>query len=475
MIKPTKEAYIIAIIILGAIFLVFAKPFAISEETKWGVYPVWGRLQCERVDDIKRVSNLITIPKEGGYINCGVDELTAKCDIYLSAVTPKWWSGSVRTYYKKCSDLNGVNCDPQYTQIVTQEGMDKLITTIDKGQSVKLYTERVLWFNTEADYYKKYYRWGLSTYIEGALYQTPGTCRITDKPALLSRIPIQHADTEYLKFSGGLGQSYVNFVTKWVFGPPVNVFKHPYYGEVYCEDGNIYKIRTLKTADQKVYKIRDKEYTDYTGNIYITPAEFIKREECCPGMSTPVLTCGDDFKWHKKPGSCTSSIECANGGMWYSKASKTACRSVCVNNLCKEECKTVECSSDADCIPPKHCDPRDWKCRYDVPNPYCGDNICNSDESQLTCCKDCGCPKGQECIDNKCEIKPVGDCESCFEWLREKLTKEKYCNPTKQRKLLWIIPIGGTNQDTLCPIFLTVLGSIIALTTTYIIVMVRRR
>ncbi len=475
MIKPTKEAYIISVLVLiTVLFLVFAKPFAVTGTT-WGVYPIWGRLQCERVDDVKRTSNLITIPKEGGYINCGDKELTAECDIYLSAKKPVWWAGEVRTYYKKCNDLNGINCDPQYTKVWTQEGMDNLIVTITNGQSVKLYTERFLWVNTEADYYKKYYRWGLSTYIEGALYQTPGTCRITDTPSLLSRIPIQHADAEYLKFSGGLGQSYINFITKWVFGPPVNVYNHFIYGEVYCEGGNIYKIRTLKTADQTVYKIRDRSYTDTTGNIYITPSEFIKKEPCCPGMSTGLMTCGNDFQWHMKPGTCTSSIDCANGGQWYSSKSKTACRSTCVNNYCKEECKTVECSMDADCIPPKHCDPRDWTCKMDTPNPFCGDTICNSDESQLTCCKDCGCPEGQGCVNNKCEVGVIKGCGDCFSWLWNILKGKTYCTPKPADKLLWILPIPLTAQDSVCPIFLTVLGSIIALTTTYIIIMIKRK
>jgi len=32
----------------------------------------------------------------------------------------------------------------------------------------------------------------------------------------------------------------------------------------------------------------------------------------------------------------------------------------------------------------------------------CGDGLCNSDESQASCCYDCGCPVGKFCVENKC-------------------------------------------------------------------------
>jgi len=39
-----------------------------------------------------------------------------------------------------------------------------------------------------------------------------------------------------------------------------------------------------------------------------------------------------------------------------------------------------------------------------VDNQYCGDQICQFNENQDNCCKDCGCPSGQVCINNTCEI-----------------------------------------------------------------------
>jgi len=34
--------------------------------------------------------------------------------------------------------------------------------------------------------------------------------------------------------------------------------------------------------------------------------------------------------------------------------------------------------------------------------PICGNRICENGENQENCCKDCGCPSGYKCIENKC-------------------------------------------------------------------------
>jgi len=44
-----------------------------------------------------------------------------------------------------------------------------------------------------------------------------------------------------------------------------------------------------------------------------------------------------------------------------------------------------------------------------IPSPiiggqYCGDQICQFNENQINCCKDCGCPSNQVCVNNECKI-----------------------------------------------------------------------
>ncbi len=36
---------------------------------------------------------------------------------------------------------------------------------------------------------------------------------------------------------------------------------------------------------------------------------------------------------------------------------------------------------------------------------YCGDKICQFNENQNNCCKDCGCPTGQVCVNNECQVQ----------------------------------------------------------------------
>ncbi len=42
----------------------------------------------------------------------------------------------------------------------------------------------------------------------------------------------------------------------------------------------------------------------------------------------------------------------------------------------------------------------------------CGDKICDKGESKITCCKDCGCQPGFDCIDNQCLAHVDDECAS---------------------------------------------------------------
>jgi len=74
------------------------------------------------------------------------------------------------------------------------------------------------------------------------------------------------------------------------------------------------------------------------------------------------------------------------------------------------------CDQLSNCEESKH----NFTTRSDQPGPdgdNCGDNYCGSNESQTTCCKDCGCSLGYICVDNICRINlgsscSNGNCES---------------------------------------------------------------
>jgi archaellum component FlaF (FlaF/FlaG flagellin family) len=42
------------------------------------------------------------------------------------------------------------------------------------------------------------------------------------------------------------------------------------------------------------------------------------------------------------------------------------------------------------------------ECLVVVQKTVCGNKICETGETQENCCKDCGCPSGYKCIENKC-------------------------------------------------------------------------
>lgn len=51
--------------------------------------------------------------------------------------------------------------------------------------------------------------------------------------------------------------------------------------------------------------------------------------------------------------------------------------------------------------------------------------------------------------------KPV--CASCFGWMWNKVTGNKYCTPQPAKKILGIIPVPATSQNSVCPWFLLIL------------------
>ena len=59
------------------------------------------------------------------------------------------------------------------------------------------------------------------------------------------------------------------------------------------------------------------------------------------------------------------------------------------NNICDEDLGEDEYLCPNECL----------KLEKDA---ICGNKVCESGETQENCCKDCGCPKGFHCIENKC-------------------------------------------------------------------------
>jgi len=81
---------------------------------------------------------------------------------------------------------------------------------------------------------------------------------------------------------------------------------------------------------------------------------------------------------------------------------------------------------------------------FTKPKKVCGNSICEIGEDSISCCKDCGCPKGYECKENKCIVKEAeagfcgdGKCqknENCWRCPQDcKCSENEYCSSQLER------------------------------------------
>jgi hypothetical protein len=84
---------------------------------------------------------------------------------------------------------------------------------------------------------------------------------------------------------------------------------------------------------------------------------------------------------------------------------------------CPQDCPSGSADGVCDLIKDGRCDPdcspgADPDCvnsSSNISESICGNNVCDSNETQENCCKDCGCPKDMSCIDNKCISNTCGN------------------------------------------------------------------
>lgn len=127
-------------------------------------------------------------------------------------------------------------------------------------------------------------------------------------------------------------------------------------------------------------------------------------------------------------------IPCNNNGVCDEYESYLSCPSDCPLN----ELDGI-CTKDNDGVCDPDCSPgADPDCEETQNTGVCGNNLCESNETQDNCCKDCGCPTDMKCANNKCESEKCGDgkcdkgenhgnCQKdCFSGL-----KDGYCDGIK--------------------------------------------
>ncbi len=411
------------------------------------IIPIWGRIECGRLQDFPE-EHITSFNENGAIIKCGDNEYSPRCE----------------QVYVQCSEDNSLvavrfdSHDKIYGSVaesapckIGQTGSDTLckldvpvstgskntwvpteLTTMYNGQRMQVYCAKpklfgLLGYNFYPGKIKEtYYPYGLQYYLEGARivtnYQDCTFGNLERGRIKMGTCPNQNP----LPFD-----NWCNFVTKWVIGPSF-MNTEIYQGrEVFCEGNSISEIDDL---------VMDN------GDNYRIVGSHIKTVECCPRLAG----CGSDFKWEPvpEPDECITSKQCANGGVWTSHGGKEIAREVCEDGICTRETKSVECSTNNDCPTNYICDKVNWKCIQQGPTT-CGDGVCDKEigENYYTCPPDCGAPP------------TPGDCESCFDWLRNKVAAGTFCTPKPAPKILFGL-ITGIGQNEICPIYLLFLLAI---------------
>ncbi len=241
--------------------------------------------------------------------------------------------------------------------------------------------------------YSNYIPYGLVVYDSGMkkIYNTKN-CDIRTLSGTTQRQLCTKSDSNACKKTIGsqstLGYDQtVNYLGDWI---PVSFDESKkivdYNGQkAFCQINTIYSLGEFETK----------------GGCYYYPKEVIDTVQCCPGMQSAGLTCGNDFKWHPQESiviQCKSDIECTGQGTFvpdYSKEGNYVSKWKCINNKCvKVQSNKVDClPPDLGCPSGQVCNPnKGYICEYQKGNiPIkCGDGICSQPyESQYSCPQDC--------------------------------------------------------------------------------------
>ena len=221
-------------------------------------------------------------------------------------------------------------------------------------------------------------------------------------------------------------------------------------------DGNTQTLNNqfvfCEKSSHRLYKIAQITSFGRTYNsVILDSSGIVGSVNCCEGETQPNKVCRNG-QWQTISDSycdLNKGVFCREAD-WTSYGTKQVRRFSCVNNQCVPEIKNVECNFNEDCGAGKVCQkgyiPTENKCVGIGTGDICGDNICsNAEYKSASCLKDCPKPP-QTTI-----------CKSCFGWLWNKMTGNKYCTPQPAKKVLGFIPIPLTSQNKVCPLFLLIL------------------
>ena len=357
--------------------------------------PSWEGVTTGKVEAVSYFST-----KAKTFINCGKQENTDKCRIYIKS--PEAFGGgqsSIQVYYTICNKFDGKECGSYTLKQIGSQSFHEL-ESIDEGQSMGIYLNNLVGKGLTGTYKKEYRPWKIYRFDGGAKFEVKAdsSC-FSSNPSLLNDVPSKEKVPNCLTKTGGLGSRWVNYISHYGYGREGRNIVYYKGRKVYCRAGMIYEIATLTLKDGRTIEI-DPNYKkpDDAPEYFETIGERIDDPniECCPNEIQLDMYCGDDFKWHKgtegRP--CRVSSTCSNMGLPIPTDSTHYKQELCVNGHCKwTEPKEVECTTNSACPNGEICDlslSNYGHCIQQKGDHYCGDGICQRDESWR--CEDCKLP-----------------------------------------------------------------------------------
>jgi len=389
-----NKIIIVLIFMLVGILLIFGSNVLQSTLTDKVVYkPRWGSLGCIEDDAPSKVVKILeptlaalyfkTIPFEE--IKCDdSDGVTDDCAFYIKTEDKSSWYADPRVEWKVC-DFGGNNCLSKHA-INAEPEQYKFIVKIDNGKSLlirntngkyKVFVEKVI------------HPYRLWTEEGGGHWLTRSSDCCLVNQAEIKEAQVKYGEWGCLDKSGS--NKYINYVIDWV----------PTSGKIYNYQG-----RDVICGNNVLYEVEKERMSTY--QEYYIQGDVIKGVQCCPHQTANCDSSTFEFlpEEEKEERECTYDYQCENGGNAWAVTDTEAKREICEDGQCVEETFTIECGSDAKC---RELYGNSYVCDLSVsnfgkciqsgliPQDYCGDGICQTGETSITCPVDCTTIHKEEC------------------------------------------------------------------------------
>lgn len=316
---------------------------------------------------------------EGNHINIETGEIrnlacpsnTDTCDLYVKQTETNFnfFSGARRIAYQVCHANNVCDATKYYPKEQSNQvsiGTFQLPNLLadDRVTVVYQYLSILGWKNIPngAEYwntYKPFILWKVDFLGGGKTEYTTAEqgCNFPNSavPNLLNSIDnIKKQINQQSSTSNTKLDFYKtrNFIGSFVPLAKANVNFVTYNGkDGYCLNRQIFAITTA-TTNGATYRIVDTNFNTLLANSVT----------CCPNEKQPNQNCGSDFQWHPiEQFECSAFNPCA-GADYQVDSSKKLVRYNCVSSKCVPDYKTVQCTSDSDCLSTQACDTKTFTC-----------------------------------------------------------------------------------------------------------------